>query len=202
MCIERFHEERRFTPVQEMILMTKPIPGYPAPQPHEVPEDILAIDFDDPLLAQEALMAATRLGKRGSVSLGDAVLISRDRRGKTRIRQTKDISPGRGAATGFWWGGLSGLFIFGTVGWLAGAILGALAGLAYGKFHDVGINDDWLKRLGDELTPGHTATVLQLPQFYATHLLRELRRFNGRLLHNSLPGMDSTDLEDALDTWI
>ena len=182
--------------------MTNTEPGYPPHQPFAVPGDILAIDFDDPLLAQEALMAATRLGKRGSVSLGDAVIVSRDRRGKTRIRQTRDISPGRGAATGFWWGGLTGLLIFGTTGWLIGAVLGALAGAAYGKFHDIGINDDWLKRLGDELTPGHTATVLQLPQFYATHLLRELRRFNGRLLHSSLPGIERSDLEEALDTLI
>jgi uncharacterized membrane protein len=174
----------------------------PTRGPLHAPGDILAIDFDDPLLAQEALMAATRLGKRGSVSLGDAVIVSRDRRGKTRIRQTRDISPGRGAATGFWWGGLSGLLIFGTAGWLLGAVLGALAGAAYGKFRDIGINDDWLKRLGDELTPGHTATVLLLPQFYATHLLRELRRFNGRLLHSSLPGIDNADLEEALDTLI
>ncbi len=169
---------------------------------HDVPEHVLAIDFDDPLLAQEALMAATRLGKRGSVTLDDAVLITRDRGGRTMIRQTKDVSPARGAATGFWWGGLSGLFIFGTVGWLVGAVLGLIAGAAYGKFHDIGIDDDWLKQLGDELTPGHTATVLQLPQFYATHLIRELRRFNGRLLHSTLDGIERNDIEDALDTLV
>jgi uncharacterized membrane protein len=173
----------------------------PAPA-DDTPRDVLAIDFDDPLLAQEALMAATRLGRRGSVSLSDAVLISRDRNGRTRIRQTRDVSPGRGAATGFWWGGLMGLLLFGVGGWLLGALIGAAGGAAYGKFRDIGIDDSWLRRLGDELTPGHTATVLQLPQFYATHLLRELRRFNGRLMRSTLAGVDDADLEDALDTLI
>ena len=166
------------------------------------PSDVLAIDFDDPLLAQEALLAANRLGKRGSVSLSDAVLVSRLPNGKTRLRQTRDTTPGQGAVQGMWWGGLVGLFALGIAGWLGGALLGALAGFAWGKYRDVGIDDSWLMSLGDRLPPGHTATVLQLPQFYATHLMRELRRFNGRLMHTSLRDVDAEDLETALDTMI
>lgn len=166
------------------------------------PRDVLAIEFDDPLLAQEALLAAKRLGRRGSLELADAALVARTEKGKTRLVQTRDTTPAQGAAKGFWWGGIAGLIAFGLVGWIAGLALGALAGAAYGRFRDIGIDDAWMRRLGDELTPGHTATVLQLPAFYATHLIRELRRFDGTLLHSSLADVDVEELNAALaTTW-
>jgi uncharacterized membrane protein len=160
--------------------------------------DVLAIDFDDELKAREALLAATRLGRRKSVEMTDAAIVTRTATGRTRIIQTRDTSPGQGAITGSWWGGLAGLFLGGFTGWVIGIVLGALAGGLWAKLRDLGINDPWMREMADNLAPGHAAAFFQLPHVYATHLIRELRRFDGRLLHNSLRGIDSTDLEEAL----
>ena len=160
--------------------------------------DVLAIDFDDELKAREAVLAATRLGRRKSVEMTDAAIVTVLASGRTRIHQTRDTSPMQGAITGSWWGGLSGLLFGGIAGWAIGLVLGALAGGLWAKLRDLGINDPWMKEVAAGLAPGHAAAFFQLPQVYSTHLIRELRRFDGRLLHNSLRDVDSTDLEEAL----
>jgi len=161
------------------------------------PESVIAIEFDDPLLAREALMAANRLGIRKSLELDDAAIVSKVK-GKIRILQTKDTDPIRGASVGFWWGGLAGLLIFGLAGWIGGALVGAAAGWAFGRYRDIGINDDFMRSLGSSLTPGSALAVFQIPFAYPTHLTRELRRFNGKLVYNSLQGIDDAEVDEAL----
>lgn len=161
------------------------------------PDGVIAIEFDDPLLAREALMAANRLGIRKSLELDDAAIVS-NAKGRVRILQTKDTDPVKGASIGFWWGGLAGLLIFGLVGWLGGALVGATAGWAFGRYRDVGINDDFMRSLGASLSPGSALAVFQIPFAYPTHLIKELRRFNGRLVYNSLNGIDDAEVNEAL----
>jgi uncharacterized membrane protein len=174
--------------------------GPAAPDRFERAPDVLAIDFDDELKAREALLAATRLGRRKSVEMTDAAIVTRTASGKTRIFQTRDTSPMQGAVAGSWWGGLAGLFVAGITGWVIGIVLGALAGGLWAKLRDLGINDPWMREVAANLAPGHAAAFFQLPHVYATHLIRELRRFDGRLLHNSLRDIDSNELEEALAT--
>ena len=160
--------------------------------------DVLGIDFDDELKAREALLAATRLGRKHSVEMTDAAIVTRTPTGRTKIMQTRDISPLQGAVNGSWWGGLVGLVVGGIAGWAIGLALGALAGGLWAKSRDIGINDPWMRKTAANLAPGHAAAFFQLPHVYATHLIRELRRFDGKLLHNSLKDVDTVELEEAL----
>ncbi len=170
----------------------------PQPEPAEA-QQVLAIDFDDELKAREALLATARLGKRHTIEVEDAAIVTRSRSGRTRILQTRDRTPGQGAMLGFWWGGLAGLILFGSLGWVGGAAIGAGAGYLWALWNDFGIDDNWMRALGRNLAPGHAAFVLAVRDAFPTSLLRELRRFDGRLLHNSLRDVDSADVEAALD---
>lgn len=163
------------------------------------PDDVIAIDFDDPLLAQEAVLATTRLARKGSVELADAVLVTKMVNGRMMVNQTREIAPLQAALTGSWWLGLPGLIIGGTTGWIVGAIVGALAGWLWARSRDIGIPNPWLSEVADRLSPGHTATVIMLPTFFRTHLVSELRRFRGRLLYSTLDGVDAEELEAALE---
>lgn len=163
------------------------------------PANVMAIDFDDALLAQEAVLAATRLARKGSVSLADAVLVSKMRNGRSRVRQTREVAPAQAAMSGSWWAGLIGLLLFGMQGWIVGALIGGAVGWVWARFRDTGIPNPWLAEVAARLSPGHTATVLMLPDFFPTHLLSELRRFRGRLLYSTLDGVDAEAIEDALE---
>ena len=160
--------------------------------------DVLAIDFDDELKAREALLAATRLGRKRSVEMTDAAIVTRTPTGRTRILQTRDTSPAQGAVTGSWLGGLAGLLLGGITGWVIGLAIGVLGGWLWAKTRDLGINDPWMRRTAANLAPGHAVAFFQLPQVYVTHLIRELRRFDGTLLHNSLRDVPTVELEEAL----
>ncbi len=170
----------------------------PARAAAEEDQQLLAIDFDDELMAKEALLAAARLGKRQAIDLADAAIVTRSRSGRTRILQTRDKTPAQGAMLGFWWGGLTGLVALGFGGWLLGGLLGAIGGALWAHWRDIGIDDRWMRKLGGTLAPGHAAFVIAVRHAFPTNLIRELRRFQGRLLHNSVRDVDSAAVEDAL----
>jgi len=166
--------------------------------PTSAPPDVLAIAVDDALLGQELLLAATRLSKHGSFQLSDAALVTVNKKGKPHIVQTRELSPAQGAMFGAWWGSLVGLIIFGMLGWLAGALLGGGFGWWRATTKDVGVPDDWMRGLVSRLYPGEVAAVFEMHNIYPTHLIRELRRFNGRLLTSTITDTDRTEIEDAL----
>jgi hypothetical protein len=45
---------------------------------------------------------------------------------------------------------------------------------------------------------GEIAAVFEMRNVYPTHLIRELRRFDGRLLTDTVRDTDRIDIEDAL----
>ena len=58
---------------------------------------LIAIGFDEPLKANEFLLAALRLQRHEQVRLHDAVFVERDPSGRTSVRATQDLTPGQGA---------------------------------------------------------------------------------------------------------
>lgn len=166
-----------------------------------VPDDakLLAIAFSEPLKAQEFLIAAARLDSHGSWRLEDSAIVERSPEGKVRIHQTKDMTAGQGAATGGWFGLLAGWIVMAP---LAGAALGAALGGLWAKLRDIGIDDDEMRRLGDQLEPGEAATFLLITDAFPTHAIRELRRFDGRILFSSYDIEMTAQLEEALATPI
>jgi uncharacterized membrane protein len=148
---------------------------------------LIAIKFDEPLYAQEMLLAFARLVKRGSVEMEDAAIVTKEDDGKIRLRQTRDVMPAQGAASGGWVGALVGI-IGGPVGMLAGGALGAAAGGLFAKLRDVGIDDDQMREMGDRLAKGDAALFVLMGSYDVTSVVLELRRFPGVLFHSNADG--------------
>ena len=72
---------------------------------------------------------------------------------KPATRQLHDLV-GSGALGGMFWGLLFGLIFFVP---LLGAAIGAAFGALSGSLADVGIDDTFIKRVRDEITPGTSA---------------------------------------------
>lgn len=157
---------------------------------------LLAIEFDDPLKAQEALLASLRLAGRGAIRLDDAAIVTKERSGRIRIHQTKDTSPGQGAAAGGWVGMLAGLLFMAP---LVGAVLGAAVGGIWAKLRDIGISDRQMAAMGETLERGHAALFLLMVTEAPTTLVRELRRFDGSILFSSLAPDLTAEIAAALD---
>src|SRR5437763_8684509 len=84
----RARSRRRSTPVTET----------------QDPRKLIVIGFDEPLKANEFLLAAVRLQSRDLLKLHDAVFVARDAEGRSVVRETQDISTGRGALGAGMWG--------------------------------------------------------------------------------------------------
>lgn len=161
--------------------------------------DLWAFAFDGPLRAQEALLAALRLVGRGHLKIEDAAIVAK-LGGRVRISQTKDVNPGQGALSGTWLGTLAGLFVGQP---LIGAAIGAAVGGLFGKLRDIGIDDNQMRTMGEELADGEAALFLLVNECHQVRALREVSRFETRLLATTAPDEMATQVRDrfATDPW-
>ena len=113
--------------------------------------------FDSPTGADQAEHTVLSLQKEGLIEVEDAATVSwPSTKRRPRTRQLHHLA-GLGALDGAFWGMLFGVIFF--VPFL-GAAVGAAAGGLGGALTDVGINDDVIKRVRDEITPGSSALFL------------------------------------------
>jgi uncharacterized membrane protein len=156
-------------------------------------EHLVAIVFDKPSRATEVLVNLMHLQQEGALRLGDAVVIAKDESGRARIHETVDITPGKGALMGGWWG----LFASLLVGPLAIAG-GVAAGALYGKLVDRGLDDDWVKQMSEWLDSGRSALLLLVTVENKPQVLRELGRYEGEVVSTDFPEPVRLELEQAL----
>jgi uncharacterized membrane protein len=159
---------------------------------------LLVISFDDRLKAQEFLLTAARLQKQKDLVLHDAVLLIRDDEGNTKVIETTDITPGRGALGAGVWGLLLGTLLVGPFGLLVGAAT-AGGGALYAKLRDTGIKDEKIHELRREVEKGHTVLALLVSDVSLADLQRELVRFpNATLVETDLAPAAVTAVQYAL----
>lgn len=161
---------------------------------------VVALRFRDPLMAQEALLAAIRLRTKGRLGLQDAAIVAKESGGRVRIQQTKDLDTIQGASSGLWLGVLAGLFVPGGV--LIGGALGAAVGGLWAKLRDIGISDKRMKELGDELPEGEVALFMLVDDAHRYHALAELRRFPATLFYSTLGAADRASVTESLASGI
>lgn len=162
----------------------------------DAPKQLLAVRFDEPLKAQELLIATMRLQKRESLVIDDAAIVTNEG-GKIRIHQTKDMNTGQGAATGGWFGAFAGLLLLQP---LIGAAIGAALGGMWAKLRDIGIDDNQMRDMGEQLNEGEGALFLLLEHAFPTHLARELQRFDGIVLTSTFDESETEAFGVALAT--
>jgi uncharacterized membrane protein len=142
-------------------------------------DTIIGISFDDQFRAQEFMSAISRLHSHNSIRLVDAVVVTKGADGRTRVKETVDLQPGRAALSGAVWTGLLGLIIGGPVGWVAGLGMGAGAGMIAAKVVDVGVPDEWVQWFRDAVEPDTFTVVVLADAVNTDELVEETRRFEG-----------------------
>jgi uncharacterized membrane protein len=172
------------------------------PSPHDDGpggQDILAVVLDKASRASELLLALVNLSNEGKIKMHDAVIVAKDEDGKTKIVETVDVTPAKGALSGTWWGMLAGLIIGGPV-FLGAAVGGAAAGALYGKLVDKGLQDQWVKDMAAWIDPGTSALLLLVDSGFDPAVIDEMKRFEGigRVAVTTLPAGAKAEIESAL----
>ena len=155
--------------------------------------DLVAIAYKDVPTAQEVAGNLGEAVKAHEIELEDLVIVEHRQDGKVKLHQPSMV--GLGAAGGALWGGLIGLLFFMP---LFGMAIGAAAGAGGGAATDRGVNDDFMKRLGEELPPGGAALILLISKVSPDRILPKVQ-IPGTVIQTSLSNEDEQALQEALD---
>ena len=155
----------------------------------------VAIEYDDPHKAQEVRLALGKLQKEYLIDLEDAVVAVKKQDGKIKLHQAFNLTAA-GAVSGGFWGTLIGLVFLNP---LLGAAVGASAGAVSGALSDVGIDDDFMKRLAEGLKPNSSVLFVLVRKATPDKVLQEVKQYGGTILQTSLSHDDESRLQAALD---
>src|SRR3954465_3358305 len=121
--------------------------------------DLVAVAYPDVATAREVAPNIGEAQKAHLIELEDLVIV--ERRGDGKIKLHQPSMAGIGATGGALWGGLIGLIFLMP---LFGLALGAAPGAAAGAMSDSGIDDKFMKELGERLQPGGAAVLVLVRQ--------------------------------------
>ena len=158
---------------------------------------LVAVVFHDESTAFEMRAALVKMQKRYLLDMEDAVVVTRDPDGKTKLHQATSLTTA-GAVSGAFWGMLIGLLFLNP---LLGAAIGAGAGALSGKLHDIGLDDKMMKDIGESLKPGTSALFVLLRKITSDKVLDGLKPFvgRGRVFQSSLSKDDEKALREVLE---
>ena len=157
--------------------------------------DLVVIGFDDEHTAFEMRAALAKLQKEYLIDMEDVVVVTKDDKGKVKLHQAVNLTAA-GAMGGTFWGMLIGLIFFNP---LLGAAIGAGAGALSGKLSDIGIDDKFMKQLGETLTTGTSALFVLVRKATPDKVLDQLKGFKGKVLKTSLTADKEEELRKFLE---
>lgn len=159
--------------------------------------DMVVLAFDTPDGAERMLSEVDRMQKQMILTLDDAAIVNRKPDGKAKVTQARNLV-GAGAFGGAFWGMLIGLLFF--MPWL-GLAVGAISGALSAKFSDIGIDDRFIKEVGEAIKPGTSALFLMVRQATPDKVIEELRGYSGvTVLRTSLSNEAEEKLREAFAT--
>ena len=157
--------------------------------------NLVVIGFDDEHTAFEMRAELVKLQKEYLIEMEDVVVVTKDDQGKVNLHQAVNLTAA-GAVGGSFWGMLIGMIFLNP---LLGAAVGAGAGALSGKLSDIGIDDAFIKELGETITPGTSALFVLVRKSTPDKVLEELKGFKGKVLKTSLTADKEEALREVLD---
>ena len=157
--------------------------------------NLIVIVYPTEIQAEQVRLDFLKMQKEYLVSLEDAVIAVKKPDGKVKLRQMYNLALG-GTVSGAIWGTLIGLIFMMP---FFGLVLGAATGAVAGSLSDVGINDDFMKRLASTLKPGNSALFVLVDSEITDKVRAELEGTGGTILQTSLSTIDQAKLQKALD---
>ena len=164
--------------------------------------ELVVVGFENPTEADRALMELARLQKEYLIDLEDAVVAIRQPDGKVNLKQSINlvgVGAASGGVSGALWGSLVGLlFLNPLAGMAVGGLVGAGSGALSGSLVDYGINDDFIRKIGETLQPNTSALFVLVRKAQPEKVMNELSGFRGRVIRSSLSPDQERRLQEAL----
>lgn len=164
--------------------------------------DLVVIGFESPHLADEVLVRLRKLKREYLIDLEDAVIVVRDEKGEVHLKQTINLTAlgaSSGLLSGSLWGAVVGLIFLNPIaGFLLGGVIGAGTGAVSGSLSDYGINDDFIRSLGETIPVNSSALFILARKVQPEKVLAEFSDVKGKVLRTSLSPDQEKRLQEAL----
>ena len=156
---------------------------------------LVVVAYDNEYQAEDVRLRLLKMQKEYLVDLEDAAIAVRKADGKIKLHQLYNLT-GAGAVSGGFWGLLVGLIFMNP---LLGAVVGAGAGAVSGALADVGVDDNFMKKLASSLKPGSSMLFILFRSITLDKALQELEGTGGTIIQTSLSHEDEARLRSALN---
>ena len=150
--------------------------------------------FETPTGADDAVVTLESLAKQELIKIHDAATVTwmPDKK-KPKTRQLNNLA-GAGALGGAFWGLLFGLLFFIP---LIGLAIGAAAGAIAGSMTDVGIDDDFIRKVREQVTPGTSALFVMTSDAVLDKVEEAFKGVKGTLISTNLTQEQEDKLREA-----
>jgi uncharacterized membrane protein len=150
--------------------------------------------FDSAGGAQSALAQLERMQKEELIQVNDAAYVTwPEGKKKPKTEQLRNMT-GVGALGGSFWGLLFGLIFFvPLLGMAVGAAMGALSG----SMTDVGIDDDFIRQVRQQVTPGTSALFVMTSNAVTDKVIDEFKGSGASLVSTNLSTEQEAKLREA-----
>ena len=159
--------------------------------------DLIIISFEDEQTAFALRAELAKLQQEYLIEMDDAVVVTKDDKGKVKLHQAQNLTA-LGAVSGGFWGVLIGMIFLNP---LLGAAVGAGAGALSGSLADIGISNDMMKSFAESFKPGCSALFVLVRKATGDKVLAGLSEFTGKgkVLKTSLTKDKEEELREVLE---
>jgi uncharacterized membrane protein len=155
---------------------------------------LIVVSYDDMYKAEEVHLKLRKMQKDYLIDLEEAVFATKDAAGKVRVHQPVSLTAA-GALNGGFWGGLIGLLFLNP---FLGMAVGASAGAISGTLTELGLNEKFLKDIGDALKPSSSVLFVLVRHATPDKVVEELTGTGGTIVKSSLTHENEAKLQAAL----
>jgi uncharacterized membrane protein len=144
---------------------------------------ISALKFETPGGAEEALQTVQSLARDHLIELHDAAIVTwKQGKKRPKTRQLANLA-GAGAVDGAFWGMLFGMIFFMP---FVGAAVGAASGAFAGSLADVGINDDFIRKVKTQVTEGTSCLFLMTAGATEDKVVEAMKQYKFEIISTNL----------------
>lgn len=156
---------------------------------------VIAAVYPDKARAEVTIDQLERMHQALTITLLDAAVITKDEHARTRVAETNEVTPPKGALRGAIAGAVIGLIYPPTV--VAAATAGAAAGALAGGSRDTGIKQNRLTEITNRLEAGQAAVIALAEDESVLPIQQALVALDGTLITEPLDQETQKELYDA-----
>ena len=151
--------------------------------------ELIAFVYDNEVGAKSLEAELLDAQSEQKIMVGDAALILRQQDGRAVLSHAVNLV-GRGSMGGMFWGFILALVFWAR--WWGLSVGGALG--------DLGLEDDFVKEVGDSVGKGHSALVALVDDDMVAAVLKEAENSNPKVMRTSFSAQDQPSRSQTL-TW-